>query len=62
MKFGGTDTWEFHYQEERDRMFELAMPVLVSRRANGGEEEEPQDQEESLTPASIERARQVKMV
>ncbi len=58
-KFGGNDSWQFDYHVERDRLFEMAMSVLAPGGADGGgEEEEEGDQEEALTPATIERARQ----
>ncbi len=55
VKFGGEDTWEFDYQVERDRMFELAMSTIMPEA--GAEDED--EGEESLISETADRARQV---
>ncbi len=55
VKFGGEDTWEFDYQVERDRLFELAMSAVMPEPSAEDEDEG----EDSLTSETADRARQV---
>ena len=60
VKFGGTDTWEFDYQAEKERLFELAQSAL-GKEGDGDSEElfQDDDPEDSLTREQAERGRQV---
>jgi len=61
VKFGGTDTWEFDYQVERDRMYKLAMEA-VSNDGGGDNEDlfQDDDPEDSLPTDRQDRNRQVR--
>ena len=60
VKFGGTDTWEFDYQAEKERLFELVHSTLGKEGDRDNDELfHDDDPEDSLTKEQAERGRQV---